>query len=214
MADKVTKALNVEVELHSKEEYGVGLEQGVKFVGIDGYWKISHLADIYNNDAIAGRWPPQIGHVFFAKLQAKPATKKGCYYRDIWEISKATGAGQTWGWQAELGGATAALPANVAKYGDAMPPPVPANSRERSIERQVVVKAMAEVIAAWSGTMKAAGLDDTDYFKVFTARCDELWGGHAENVLSDTELKQDGEGSEPGPPPDPQGELQDEDLPF
>ena len=178
MADRVTKALNVEVEKHSKPEYGEGVEQGIKFVGIEGYWKISSLADIYKNDAIVNYWPPKIGHVFFAKLQAKPTKKAGCFYRDIWEIGKATGEAQTWDWQAGLAGA----PPSGSQLADNAAPDVASpkvDETRRSIERQVVLKAMAEVIAA-------SVSDDGDFapnskidklYETFVTRCDELWNG-------------------------------------
>ena len=234
--DKVSRTLNVVIEKHSKEEYGTGLDQGVKFAGIDGYWTIRKLSDLYENDKIASRWPAAIGSVFRARLQAKPAKKAGCFYRDIWEIEAATGEPESWDWQAELAGVTPAT-----GKGDEPPflrqptapgmPTIPftinngaVNATGHSIERQVVLKAMAEVVAAScsdGGTFEA----DTplgNLFTSFTARCDELWGAaaepigklHASFTARCKEIQQDGGGSERAPvehPNPPSGPVDDGD---
>ena len=199
--DRVTKTLAVEVERHSDPQYGTCLDQGVKFRGIDGYWKVSKLADIYNDDRIARAWPPEIGKVFMAELSVKPAKKPNTFYHDIWNVEATTEPPSSWNWKPELSGSPASPPAGNPPAGSGGGT---SDTRERSIERQVVVKAEAAVLAAaLSGGVAAVDA----LWTRFQARCDELWNGAPAPAPA---------ASDPGErrvEPEPE-ELDDSSIPF
>ena len=221
--NRVTRTLNVEVERQSDPKYGEGLDQGVKFAGIEGYWKISTKADIYNSAKLRAAWPPPECAAFRVTLTAKPASRADCYYRDITELSKATGPAETWDWKGDLAGATGGGADSSGQGGGDAPwggsPATGAggaagtvDARARSIERQVVVKAMAEVLAASVGVI-AAGAELKWQVKLaarFEARCDELWGEPEPAADAD----EDGGQPEGEPEPEDPGELDPDDLPF
>lgn len=210
MADRVLKTLNVEVERHSNPEYGTGLDQGVKFKGIEGYWKVSSKSDIYGNAKVAANWPPPLGTVFLAELAVKPAKKPGCYYRDIWDIKTKTGPAESWDWESELTGGSppeTAAPASSEQpwSGGGQPAARATDGKERSIERQVVLKAEAEVLAAaLAGGDKLVDL----LWHEFRNHCAELWTG-----WQPVPQEQPAEPATQPQAPDT-GELRDEDIPF
>ena len=220
--DRVTRELNVEVERHSDTKYGEGMEQGVKFTGIDGYWKVSQKADIYNAKWVREGWPPVEGKVFLVELAAKPVVGRAdCYYRDIWDIKKATGEPETWDWQADLGVQPAGAPASSggggapwggdagkAAGGQAAST---VDGRNRSIERHVVLKAMAEVLAAALANEDCREDAKRWLMPEFEARCNELWAGEQKPAAAAEEPEE--QAGRPAGDGGPE-ELDDDDLPF
>ena len=213
--------INVEVTGHS--QYGKGVEQGVKFANVPGYWTLSFDLRETTPDE---KWPPPEGTVFRAKLRAKPKAKvPGKFYQDIIEYGKATGPAESWSYdgasapsgggpRAASSGSDAAAAFGGGNGGNGV------DARNRSIERQVVLKCMAEVLAA-SVHVIAAGSELVGLSRLaadFESRCDELWNGDsptdAARDAADLAAGPDdhGDAGEYGQPPP--GVVDPDDVPF
>lgn len=173
-----TKSLVVKVEGHGKPEYAKEdpYKLALRFQGIQGLWVLSGKT----RDELRGKsapWPPQPGAMLAVELHYKPNPGHNPY-RDINSVTYRVPEGatlQTWAPEAD----------------DPAPPPKPATGTapqqqrthdtdtNRSIGRQVVVKAEAEVLCRGL-VMSEAGEGYpsllTGLYEDWRRHCAELWG--------------------------------------
>ncbi len=232
MSDFQERTLNVEVSQVGKDQFGnkklAPEEVGVAFRGIDGFWVPTRgkagTPDLQGTYRGTGKWPKQVGTVFLATLRARPTGEPGKWYHDIVAIGPPAGEPESWSYEgsaAPSGGGSRA--ASGSEAAAAFTGGLAVSAKDRSIERQVVVKAMAELLAA-SIHLIAAGSELAGLSRLavdFESRCDELWFGESASVAADRAADAADAGAGPDDhgdsgeqEPTPPGELADEDIPF